>query len=272
MTIPAGRSKKRMSRRVRITLIQFDDDEDDPRANLEMMKQDVIKYSDSDLIVFPELALHGHDITHEHTAQIRTAYRAVTDAEIAEFHDYVREQGVTVIYGELIEKAGKLYNLATFSNGRDRISYAKTHVHWSEPFEAGTEFPVVPMFDVPIGMLICFDAAFPEVPRALALNGAKLIVNISAIPEHFPLKYVHRRLVACSMENQVFTLFANRIGDGFLGGSAVIDPRGETIAVADDKQEALTVEINLREVDEWREEEPLLANRRPHLYSALSKP
>ncbi|HVM46055.1 MAG TPA: carbon-nitrogen hydrolase family protein, partial [Candidatus Thermoplasmatota archaeon] len=149
-------------------------------------------------------------------------------------------------------------------------SYAKTHVHWSEAFEPGTDFPVVRAFRVPLGMLICFDAAFPEVPRTLALRGAQIIVNISAIPESFPLKHVHRRVVACSVDNQVFTVFANRAGPGFRGGSMVVDPTGDVLGVAGEAGD-LTVDVDLDAVERWRKEEPLFAHRRPHLYRDIAQ-
>lgn len=260
-----------MRRRTRVTLVQFAENGGDPAHNLEAMKQIVHEHRDSDLIVFPELALAGHAIAQEAPSRMMSAVHAVTKRDADAFDKYIAERSSRVIFGELREHFGRLYNAATYTNGTARASYFKTHVHWSEAFERGNDFPVVDTPLGPTGMLICFDAAFPEVPRILATKGAKAIVNISAIPSHFPLKYVHRRIVATSIYNQVFTLFANRTGDGFLGGSMVADPRGEVVALADEKQESLTVELDMSEVDVWREEEPLYPNRRPLLYKSLSE-
>lgn len=258
-------------RPTRVTLVQFREDGADPAHNLAAMKDIVREHKDSDLIVFPELALAGHAISGEAASKQMRIVRAVTREDTEAFDKFVREIGARVVFGELREHYGRLYNAATYTNGTTRASYFKTHVHWSESFQSGSEFPVLDTPLGPTGMLICFDAAFPEVPRILATKGAKAIVNISAIPSHFPLKYVHRRLVGTAIHNQVAVLFANRTGDGFEGGSCVVDSRGEIVAMADEKQDALTVDVDMADVDAWRHEEPLLPNRRPLLYKALSE-
>lgn len=257
--------------KMRVTIVQATDASHEPRLKLERMMKDVGAHASSDLIVFPELAMHGHWVSGGSPSDIQLALDAIGEDGIAEFHQTIADNSTSVVYGKLALRDGKLYNLATFTDGRTSVDYAKTHVHWSEVFEPGREFPVVRSFPVPIGMLICFDAAFPEVGRILALNGAQMIVNISAIPPSFSLEHVHRRLVACSAQNQLFTVFANRAGNGFLGGSAVVDPQGQMLAVAG-TDPTLTVDIDLSLVQRWREEEPHFLHRRPDIYGALVAP
>lgn len=260
-----------MRRAARIAIVQSDHDEDDPKSNLQQVCEHVRRLRDRDLVVFPELALHGHHVAAGPPGVLRRALRAPSADEVEELHRLIASLGAHVVFGALAERDGLLHNLAVYSDAERRASYAKTHVHWSEGFSPGSDFPV---FDTPLGrmgMLICFDAAFPEVPRLLALKGAGVIVNISAIPEDFPLEVVHRRLVACSVENQVFTLFANRRGDGFRGGSAVVGPTGEMLAVAGSDDPVLETTIRLDEVDAWREREPLFVHRRPELYGEIAK-
>lgn len=255
-------------RSARISIVQSEEF-GDARSNLDRMRADVRAHARSDLIVFPELALHGHDWTLGPPSAY-DALRGVGDDMAEEVDALAREHATRIVYGTVQERDGRLYNLATYTDGRDRTSYAKTHVHWSERFTPGNEFPVVRSFLSPLGMLICYDAAFPEVPRTLALRGAEIIVNVSAIPAAFPLRHVHRRLVACSVQNQVFTVFANRAGSGFLGGSAVVSPEGEILALAGEKG-ALDIEIDLDHVRRWREQEPLFPHRRPDLYREIAR-
>lgn len=239
--------------KVRVTIVQTSGDGRDPSHDLEQMRAEVRAHRRSDLVVFPEFALRKVD---DPVAAART----------------LAAEGPAVLYGELREEGERIRNLATFANGKAPKSYAKTHVHWTEAFEPGTDFPVVRTPLGPTGMLICFDAAFAEVPLALALRGAEAIVNLSAIPAHFPLRIVHRRLVACSVMNQVFTFFANRTGLGYLGGSAVVDPQGEVLAVAGEHDPSLTVEVDMSEVEAWRAAEPVRAYRRPSLYADVTRP
>jgi len=253
----------------RITIVQLEEGAADPHENLRQMEREIRANAASDLIVFPELAVHGHEWVEEHGSPIQ-ALRGVGEGDTLALDRTIAECGTSVVYGKLLYLADQLHNLATFSNGRDHVSYAKTHVHWSERFTPGATFPIARQWKAPLGMLICFDAAFPEVPRLLALQGAEVIVNISAIPASFDLKHVHRRLVACSVQNQVYTIFANRAGEGFRGGSAVVDPRGDVVALAGERG-TLTVDIDLDEVRRWREEEPIFVHRRPEIYGDLAR-
>ena len=130
------------------------------------------------------------------------------------------------------------------------------------------------LFDTPlgkIGVTICFDAAFPEVWRVLALRGAAIIVNISAVPKSFPPRYMLRRLQGAAINNQVFVVFANRPGDYFSGHSAVFDPRGEIVAQAGEEEVVIRAEIDLGEMRRWREEELIYPNRRPLLYRDIGR-
>ena len=87
----------------------------------------------------------------------------------------------------------RFYNMATYIDKNVTIVTSKTHVHWTEHFLPGRELKV---FDSPfgkIGITICFDSAFSEVWRVLALKGADVVVNISAVPKEFPVEYMRRR-------------------------------------------------------------------------------
>lgn len=254
----------------RVSIVQLEEEPEDAHDNLRRMQQAVREHSGSDLVVFPELAIQGHDWVADHTEPPTAAMHGLSEADLLQLDRTIAEVGTHVVYGKVLLSRGQLHNLATYSNGRDHVSYTKTHVHWSEKFVPGATFPVVRTWRAPFGMLICFDAAFPEVPRLLALNGAEVIVNISAIPEAFDLKHVHRRLVACSVENQVFTIFANRAGVGYRGGSAVVGPEGDMLAVAGERGD-LVVDIDLADVKRWRAAEPLFVHRRPDLYRDIAR-
>lgn len=238
--------------KTRVTLVQTSGDGRDPSQDLDCLLDELRAHRDSDLVVFPEFAIRQP--THSESAARQLA-----------------SVGPAVAFGELRVGPEGSRNLATYADALGTRSYAKTHVHWTEGFVPGTEYPVVDTPLGPTGMLICFDAAFAEVPLALSLGGAKAILNLSAIPSHFPLKIVHRRLVACSVLNQVFTFFVNRAGEGYLGGSAIVDPQGEIIALAGAQDRSLTMEIDMSEVDAWRAAEPVRAFRRPEMYGEIAK-
>jgi N-carbamoylputrescine amidase len=120
-----------------------------------------------------------------------------------------------------------------------------------------------------IGITICFDAAFSEVWRVLALKGADVVVNISAVPKEFPVAYMSRRLSGAAVFNQVYVIYANRAGPVFSGHSAVFNPQGETIVKAGRRGAIFEAEIDLEAVARWRGEEKIFLYRRPLLYREI---
>lgn len=253
-----------------ICVAQIDVETAAPFDNLAKMEGIIRDHRDADLIVFPELTVHGHLMSPMSRQEILNMLaRAPTDYR-QRLHACAQEVKTNVIFGEIGQVAGKLYNLAVFVSPEGIDWYAKTHVHWTEEFDPGAELRV---FDWPfgrLGPLVCFDSAFPEAARVLALRGASVIVTIAAVPESFDVKYMHRRAGAIALNNQVFSVLANRTGAGFAGKSAVFDSRGDVIALAGDKEEVLTVTLDLSALEQWRRAEPLERYRRPHLYEPLA--
>jgi predicted amidohydrolase len=159
--------------------------------------------------------------------------------------------------------------MATYADRNTIQSYAKTHVHWTERFVPGRELKVFEAPFAKIGITICFDAAFSEVWRVLALKGADVVVNISAVPKEFPVGYMSRRLAGAAVFNQVYVVYANRAGPIFSGHSAVFNPKGETIKKAERREAVIEAEIDLKEVAGWRAEEQIFPHRRPLLYREI---
>ncbi|WP_448595136.1 carbon-nitrogen hydrolase family protein [Thermoflexus hugenholtzii] len=125
-----------------------------------------------------------------------------------------------------------------------------------EWFDPGLELPV---FDLPfgrVGLMICADARMPEIPRALALRGARLILDATALVTATGAlgartnPQVLYMLPARAMENGVWIAVANKVGmeaDSVLycGRSGVITPDGQYRAMGSPDRE----EIVLAEVD-----------------------
>lgn len=252
-----------------VCLAQIDVDPHAVHENIAKIKGIIEAHQDASLIVFPELVVHGHIYSTAPRHEIREMIARTPAGLREELHTFAIEHDTRVIFGEFNEVDGKIFNLAVYVS-KDKIEqYAKTHVHWTESFDTGDELRA---FDTPlerIGVLICFDASFPEAARVLALQGAKVIVTIAAVPRSFDVQYMHRRMAAIAIQNQVYSLFCNRVGRHFSGGSAVFDPRGNVVVTAGDHEEILLAKIDLAEVDMWRTEESIYPHRRPELYSKI---
>lgn len=242
--------------------------------HIDGLKKIIRQNRTSDLIVFPELILHGHPSIERPEGllyrKVRHYYRTIKDRS-DDLFQYIKDMNARVIIGELKGKPGQFYNAATYVDRKTIDSYLKTHVHWTEKFIAGNKINV---FQSPFGKLginICFDGAFPEVWRVAALQGAPVIVNISAVPQSFPIDYMWLRMKSAALNNQVFVIYANRPGAYFSGHSAIFSPRGEAIISAKTKARILKTEIDLNEVKTWRKEERIYRNRRPRLYRDISQ-
>jgi 5-aminopentanamidase len=114
-------------------------------------------------------------------------------------------------------------HLAVYGDGTERLAE-------SEYWHPGDTIPVFETELGRIGVEICYDNAFPEVSRTLALQGAELIVNISAAIRGYEEHWAsHIRVRAA--ENAVWFLHVSVVGTQktveFFGGSRLYTPEGD---------------------------------------------
>ena len=120
-----------------------------------------------------------------------------------------------------------------------------------------------------MGLMICYDLRFPELARTLALSGARILI----VPAQWPkARAMHWQtlLRARAIENQVFIIGANRTGSdedlSFPGLSAIIDPWGQVLAEAKDKDGIILAELDMNRVTQAREQIPVMTDRRNDIY------
>ena len=124
--------------------------------------------------------------------------------------------------------------------------------------------------------MICFDWYYPEAARTLALKGADILCH----PSNLVLPHCPDAMVTRSLENRVFSITANRVGQEarggkppltFIGKSEVISPKGQILHRAPiDKEELMIVDIDIKEARDKsiNPYNDLLQDRRPHLYAS----
>ncbi|MFE5836343.1 nitrilase-related carbon-nitrogen hydrolase [Arthrobacter sp. NPDC056493] len=157
----------------------------DLAANLRMIG-DAIQAAVKDgvqLLVLPELATSGYYLRPDEAGRCALASDDPVFGEWASLLD----PGMVLVLGFCERGEHSLFNSAAIMTRAGVISvYRKTHL-WDEEqslFEAGSAPPpVVPTPLGPLGVLICYDLEFPEMPRSLALGGAEII----AVPTNWPL-------------------------------------------------------------------------------------
>jgi predicted amidohydrolase len=155
---------------------------------------------------------------------------------------------MTVVVGFCEADAGERYNSAAIISGDGVLGvHRKIHQPLGEHlhYAAGDTLRA---FDTPVGRvgaLICYDKAFPEAARALALGGAEIITCISAWPSSRTAsagdlaedRWTHRFNTfdqARALENQVVWVASNQSGTfgklRFVGSAKIVGPGGEVLA------------------------------------------
>ena len=195
------------------------------------------------LIVFPELTTSGY--VFRGADEARGLSMRVDDPRLASLAAYVPVDAVAVV-GFCEAEGGVLFNSALVV-GRDGVlgCYRKAHLWDAEHdvFTAGPEAGAV--FDTPVGRLgvaICYDSEFPELPRRLALDGAEVLalpVNWPKVArpdgEHPPETI---QAMASARSSRLATVIADRHGTErgveWTGGTAVISPDGWVCATPGD--------------------------------------
>lgn len=228
-----------------------------------------------DLIVFPELAVSGYECGLNFT---RLAER-VTGHAVTYLAGKAAEFSVHLAFGLPIKERVEsiLYNAAVLigPDGELLGDYRKLHLRGEErlAFRPGYRLPVFDTQFGPIGVMIGWDLAFPEVARCLTLDGAELVL-VPAAWEVAGAEEWRAYTVARACENGVFIAAANRVGEepsySFGGESVLIGPRGQTHTRLAEAIEGYAVAtIDLDEVRRVREESQLLQCRQPAAYRAL---
>jgi predicted amidohydrolase len=193
-----------------------------------------------DLAVLPELFATGYQFVDR--AEARALAEPVPDGPTCRrLREFAAATGTTLVAG-LAERADeRVYNSAVLMrpDGTHAL-YRKMHLFWDEKlvFDPGDlGFPVFVACGTTVGVMICFDWFFPEAARTLALRGAQVICH----PSNLVLPHCPQSMCVRALENRIFTLTANRVGQEhrtataltFIGRSRIISPDAELLASCD---------------------------------------
>jgi predicted amidohydrolase len=127
-----------------------------------------------------------------------------------------------------------------------------------------------------VGMSVCYDLRFPELYRALAARGARILVVPSAFTARTTEAHWETLLRARAIENGAAVLAANQHGEhapGIRSGgrSMIVDAWGTVLARAPEVDEAVVVaDLDLRRQAAIREQLPVLRQRRSSVAAALA--
>lgn len=228
----------------------------------------------ADLVVFPELMLHGYPIGRFDASLAIPA----DDDRLRALSGDGSEPAVAVGFHE--DSGPHTYNSVAYIDRGEvghvhRKLYLPTYDIWAEHkhFSPGHSLRAFSTRFGRMGILTCNDAWQACPPFLLAQDGAEvLLIPSNSVDSRAPdvidtPAYWYDVLRAVARMNEIWVVFVNRVGqqDGleFWGGSCVIDPTGTVVAEAPKKKEALlVVDIDVSHARRRRRQLPLLKDAR----------
>jgi omega-amidase len=206
------------------------------RSNLEDVLRVVVAHKDSDIVVFPELALSGYllqDKLYEdawNVDELEPLAKLSIDCDI--------------VIGAALWDEGRVYNSALyFSKGKLLHIHHKNHLPTYGMFEEGRYFTAgnsMKSFEVSHGrvcMVVCEDVWRASTFADIAAQNSDIIYVLAASParnfsdEGLEIEQQWDVLLkSLALLTKAYVVFVNRVGFedglGFWGGSRVITPAG----------------------------------------------
>jgi predicted amidohydrolase len=246
----------------------------DKKKNMEKYR-DFIRQAAAEggqLIVFPEMSLQGYvwemlnQNTEEELRYHHENAEPIPGPSTEEIAEEAAKYNIHIIFG-MTEKAevgggAVLYNASVMVGPKGPIGvYRKVHSPGNELhlFNKGNLWPVFKTELGTIGMLLCYDKFFPEATRELALQGAEILVSLSAwskggdVPEPAYYSSLDKLLDRIrAIENQCWLVSANQVdleqkgGLEYYGHSRIVSPDGIVLAEGGYKEGLVMASVDIR--------------------------
>jgi predicted amidohydrolase len=230
------------------------------RRMLEMVDYAVTGYSpffDVKLLVFPEFA-HAAPVYTTVQQLIEHLALPIPNEYTERYAKKAKELGVYIQTGTFLEVddrwPGHVFNTTVLVGPTGILAkYRKVHpwvpweIHTSPLDLPGYDQPVFPVVQTEIGNLgvaICYDWLFPEAIRQLALNGAEVLIRVSAYMDPWgtapPMDWWTLINRTRAIENLAYVVAANQGASlthyppfSWPGGSMIVDFDGRILAQAE---------------------------------------
>jgi N-carbamoylputrescine amidase len=259
----------------------------------EALARDAAKQG-AGLVLLQELFDGDYFCIEQHAQFFAKAHELGRHPTVARFTALAKELGV-VLPISVFERAGNAhYNTVVMvdADGSELGIYRKSHIPdgrgYQEKFyfsPGDTGFKVWDTAVGRIGLGICWDQWFPECARAMALQGAELLLYPTAIgseppnPDYDSSAHWQNTMRGHAAANIMPLAASNRVGketapdgrhDIFYGRSFISDYQGEKLVEMNRTEEGVRLQsFDLDSIGELRRTWGVFRDRRPELYGAL---
>jgi predicted amidohydrolase len=254
---------------MRLSIVQSSLVWENPAANREMFSEKLIALKGrTDLVVLPEMFSTGFSMN------AATLAEPMDGPTVQWMKDMAGELGAAVIGSFICADSGRYYNRLVFMrpDGNYQI-YDKRHLFSlageAEHFSPGRKRVTAEWMGWRICPLICYDLRFPawsrNSPGSFA-GGLEPLYDLLIYVANWPARRAHHwssLLIARAIENQAFVAGVNIAGtDGngleYSGDSALIDYSGQQIFGVSGREDIITTELSLEEMQHYRRQLPFL--------------
>lgn len=252
---------------LRVGIVQTAPRAGDAAGNAQRLDEMMGQLGDVDLVVTPELGLHGYALAP--ASQIVPVARDDVVAAHAR-----RNTVVGVGFAET-RPGGKPFNSFALIGDQATEVQRKLHPVATSPFdehlvyEAGDVLRAVSIHGVPVATVICNDMWHPVVPwLAIQQRAEVIVVPVASSESEMPgVKGVWEAILRHTAQVlQCYVVFVNRCGpDGtlkFWGGSRVIGPDGEVMIQLGRTEAVNELTLDLAMLRTLRARTPILAEVR----------
>lgn len=238
------------------------------------------------VICFAELAFEWFYPQRPADKQVAELAESIPGETTEAFSELAREHGVVIVLNLFERDGDRTFDSSPVIGVKGELLGLTRMIHITDYpcfHEKGFYDPGdkgVPVYDTPfgrIGIAICYDRHYPEYMRALALQGAQVVIvpQAGALGE-WPEGLYHAEMRVASFQNGYFTALCNRVGKEdcleFAGESFVCNPRGDVIAeLPASVDDTLICDLDLAEIEQCEAHRLFLADRRPELYTEWFK-
>lgn len=181
-----------------------------------LLRKAMESHPDTQLIIFPELAVTGYQCGKNFKDLAETA--TINSTSVKKMNALAKEFHVHIVYGMAEKEEDILYNSQFFIDDTGVLlgTYRKVHLFDSEKnyFTPGDQFKVFNTKIGRIGLFICYDAFFPEAARSLDPLG-RILASINDEKDgiiHASLDYD----IAKQMKHDYYTMLTERHPDIYI--------------------------------------------------------
>ena len=241
-------------------------------AHVEELIENAVKRDKCDVIVLPETWNTGF-FPKENLDDLCDNDASET---VKLLSSLAKKYNINIVGGSVANKKDDgIYNTCCIFNRNGELiaQYDKTHLFTPMDehkfFSFGKNLCVFELDAIKCGVIICYDLRFPELIRSLSLQGIELLFVVSQWPQ-VRVGQLDILIKARAVENQMYTVLCNSCavaGDTVYGGfSQIVNPLGDVLAKAENKEEIINAELDFSTVENIRKSINVFNDRKAQLY------